>query len=340
MIKVSHLTHIYDKRKTDGITDLNFEIPENAIVSLVGPSGSGKTTTLKCMAGLISDFSGEIEMSKREIISYVDQIPSLQIDESVFANLISATSDIQDEQKQENQIRMTLSQLDLTNEINTLVSDLSGGQRQRITLAKSLVKNPTVLMLDEPFANLDKSLRLQLFNELFPILKDQGITLIWVTHNQEEALRYSDKMVLLNYGKIEQQGTPFELYFKPESLFTAKFFGETNISIGEVKSISESTFEHTFMGEIFNSPIPSQFDLKNVQDLLITIKPEFIHLTQDSDSLSEVTQEYFLGSSKLLKIKTEFGEYWSKTTGNSSISEGDKVRIEIDPINFQFLEEV
>lgn len=338
MIKVSNLTYIYDQRKTDGINEVSFDVPKNSVVSLVGPSGSGKTTTLKCMAGMISDFSGRIEVSNDEKISYVDQIPSLNLETSVFENLNIVLDNIDDLQKRENQIRMTLSQLDLTNEINTLVGDLSGGQRQRVTLAKSLITNPTILMLDEPFANLDKSLRLQLFNELFPILKDQGITLIWVTHNQEEALRFSDQMVLLNYGRIEQIGSPQELYFRPKNLFTAKFFGETNVAIGKVLKSEKTTFDFQFLGNTYTSP--TLINIEDITDLLITVKPEFVVLQNDENSTSEVEHDFLLGSQKLLKVRTDGGLLWAKLPGNSPIQTGDFVSFHIEPQNFQFLKEV
>lgn len=340
MIKVRGLTHRFDKRKTDGITNLNFAVLKGEVLSLIGPSGSGKTTTLKCLANIITNYDGSIEISKDESISYVDQTPNLNLDQTVFENLDTAAVSIIDVGQRENQIRMILSQLDLTNEIQSNVGTLSGGQRQRVTIAKSLVLNPSILLLDEPFANLDKTLRLNLINDLLPIMKDQNITLIWVTHNQEEALRYSDRVLLMNYGEIIQVGTPKDLYFKPKNLFAAKFFGETNILATTPLAVDESEFTFQFHDISYIAKTPKHFPITEKTDLLVCLRAEFVNPIISAKHEVEIIESYFLGESILLKLQTDSGILWSKVNGKSDLKVGDFVEVEINAHDFHFLGEV
>lgn len=340
MIKVNGLTHRFDARKTDGITNLNFDVLKGEVLSLIGPSGSGKTTTLKCLAGIISEFQGVIEISKEEKVAYIDQTPNLDLEQTVFENLNESAHSIVDEQQRENQIRMTLSQLDLTNEIHSLVKNLSGGQRQRVTLAKSIVLNPSILLLDEPFANLDKTLRLNIVNDLLPMMKDQNITLIWVTHNQEEALRYSDRIILMNHGEIEQIGPPRDIYLRPGSLFAANFFGETNVLASTPTSLDEKEFTFKFHGISYIAKVPEHFKLTKETDLLICVRPEFVKLTKTENTEIELVEQYFLGESNLLKLKTQNGTLWSKMGLKTELKVGDFVEIKITAQDFHFLGEV
>lgn len=343
MIKIKGLTLLYDSRSTDGISDVSFEIPKGSFVSIIGPSGSGKTTTLKCLANMITDYTGSIEISEKEVISYVDQIPTFDLEESVFNNLANSMDNKEDELRIENAIRMSLSQLDLTNEINTKIKDLSGGQRQRVTIAKSLIQNPTVLLLDEPFANLDKVLRLQLFDDLLPILKEKEISVVWVTHSQEEALRYSDKVVLLNFGIVQQIGTPEDLYFRPSNLFTAKFFGETNVTVSTIDSLTETSLAFSFKGLNVVVPSPQKLNINEKTDLVVCLKPEYIKLGSSQDGVNfigTIEANYFLGANRLLKLN--FGEnfLWAKCSGDNNLVVGEEEKFYIDKNNFHFLSEV
>jgi len=234
-IIIKNLTHRYDARKTDGIIDLSFSIKKGKVLSLIGPSGSGKTTSLKCLGKILTPESGEINFQEDFSVAYVDQATNLEEDFTVYENLEKEIlTDIDDSEKRSNQIRTTLALLEITNEINSLVKNISGGQRQRIIIAKALVKNPTLLLLDEPFANLDKTLRTVLLDELFELFRKQEITIVWVTHNTEEALSYSDEIALLNFGSLQQIGTPRELYYKPKNLFSAQYFTDINLIPGKV----------------------------------------------------------------------------------------------------------
>ena len=168
LVNIKNLNHRYDPRTTAGISNLSFSVTQGEVLSLIGPSGSGKTTTLKCLAQIIEDYEGDISFSDTCEISYVSQESILDEEKSVMENLDTYLSiTVSDKMRRENQIRSTLAQLEITNEINSLVKNISGGQKQRVVIAKALITNPTLLLLDEPFANLDKSLRTELLEYLF-----------------------------------------------------------------------------------------------------------------------------------------------------------------------------
>lgn len=303
-VKISNLSCKYDPRKTDGISNLNLSIQKGKVLSLIGPSGSGKTTTLKCLAGFTSPNSGEIIFSEKVKISYVDQYPNLDEEKTVYENLESDILDeISDEEKRSNQIRTTLAFLEITNEIHSLVKNISGGQKQRVIIAKALVHNPTLLLLDEPFANLDKILRTQILNELFELLLEKGITVVWVTHNTEEALAYSDRVALLNFGKLMQVGPPQDLYHRPANLFTAQFFNEVNLIPAKLLHISNDQLSVKFFAKEYNLNRPNTFKTNDNDDVLVVIRPESLIIDPASKLKGEITKKTFLGSRTLIEFK-------------------------------------
>lgn len=294
LLQVKNLTHRYDPRKTDGISGIDLEIEQGEVLALIGPSGSGKTTTLKCLSGEIP--CEGVHFAEDISLSLMNQNPILNEDETVFDLLINELVNVESIAQKENQVRTVLTQLELTNEINSLVSQLSAGQRQRLILAKALVLNPTVLLLDEPFANLDNNLRDVLLNDLWSYFKSNGTTVIWVTHNTEEALKYSDKLALLNFGSLEQIGSPQELYFKPKNHFVASFFGANNILPAKKKS--DSSFE--IFGHIFESQENIPFE-----DFLVAIRPEFFEIKEKGSLTGNISQSIFCGSHYLIKVNIQ-----------------------------------
>lgn len=318
MINVENLNYKYDKRKTDGISNLSFSVNKGEILSLIGPSGSGKTTTLKCLAGLLEPVNRSIEYQEDASISYVNQTPDLNPDLSVFDNLKLALPHIEDAQKKENQIRTVLAQLEITNEIESLVKNISGGQQQRVIMARSLVSNPTVLLLDEPFANLDKTLRLQLFEDLIPLFKERKITVLWVTHNTEEALRFSDQLLLLNHGQLIQKGCPKDLYFTPKNMFCATFFGETNIIASKIKTEENESLTIELFGDEFSIPKPLGFKVQEHKDCLVVLKAECLFPQENGPISAKVCKIHFLGATSLLELEIKNRTIWCKVPSSNS----------------------
>jgi ABC-type sugar transport system ATPase subunit len=330
LVKINELNHRYDKRTTDGIQNINLDIYKGEILSLIGPSGSGKSTTLKCIANIIEQESGQIIFSENVVTSYVDQHPDLNEDISVYENLKSSLSNIESEEKISNQIRTTLTQLEITNEMNSLVKNISGGQKQRVIIAKALVKNPSLLLLDEPFANLDKTLRITLLEDLFDVFKERAITVIWVTHNTEEALNYSDRVALLNFGNLQQVGTPEKIYFTPKNMFVAQFFGHTNIIASKVIKESDTELVVSLLNKETIIPRPKDFKLQSHKDTLLVIHPNSIVIDTSSDLKAKIETVLFRGSTKLIEINYKGSLFWCEI--NSNIQTKLKTHI-----NFSFM---
>lgn len=221
------------------IKNINFEVKEGEFFTFLGPSGCGKTTTLRTLVGLTRPSSGKIYLNNDDIthlptekrgIKMVFQSYALFPTMTVFENIAFGPK-VNKESKNtiKQKVYEIAEKVDLTVEqLNKKVSELSGGQQQRVSIARALVNQPKILVLDEPLSNLDAKLRVQLRNELKSLQKNFGITTIYVTHDQEEALTLSNRIAVFNNGEIEQIGTPEEIYESSASKFVCNFIGESN----------------------------------------------------------------------------------------------------------------
>ncbi len=217
--------------------NITFGIEKGHIAALLGPSGSGKTTILRMIAGLTEPDCGQVYIAGRCInhvpankrdIGFVFQNYSLFRHMNVYDNIAFGLK-VQKKKKEDINLRVTelLELIDLSNLRAYYPYQLSGGQRQRVAFARAVATNPQVLLLDEPFAAIDQQIRKELRVWLRDMIKKLGITSIFVTHDQEEAMELADDIIVINQGKIEQIGTPFELYTNPKSMFVANFIGNT-----------------------------------------------------------------------------------------------------------------
>ena len=341
VLELHNLTHNYDPRTTAGISDINISIRESEIVSLIGPSGSGKSTTLKCVANIISNYKGEINIEKDEEVAYVDQHPNLNDNESVFENIKNAIKGNVTESQAETQIRTSLSNLELTNEIHSKISQLSGGQKQRVIIAQALVNNPSILLLDEPFANLDNILRASLLEDLFSLFKEKSITVLWVTHNTDEALSYSDRIMLLNFGKVQQIDTPYSIFNRPNNLFTASFFGESNIYVSKVFNTDESSNYYVNILDYKFPIINKDIITKSLNELLVVIPPNTITISKNGNLKGTVERSKYYGSHALIELSVESQYIWIKYNPlNTVYKTGDFVTFSLDYNFFHYLGEV
>lgn len=236
-VSLTNLTLSYGQ--TIAVPNLNLDVAEGELITLLGPSGCGKTTTMRSIAGLLLPSSGTITINGRDVthmpankrgIGLVFQSYALFPHLSAFENVAFGLR-LQRLPEQDVQARTKagIDTVGLTGYETRKPAEMSGGQQQRVALARSLVMEPSVLLLDEPLSNLDARLRLEMRNELQRVQKETGVTMIFVTHDQSEALALADRIVLMNQGQIEQLGTPDELYAKPASAFAANFMGFENI---------------------------------------------------------------------------------------------------------------
>lgn len=233
----------------DGIDNINLEINEGELITLLGPSGCGKTTTLNTIGGFINTDNGSIILDNIDItnqppekrpIATVFQsyalFPHMNVIENVSYGL-KYTSNIRKKQRLEI-AKKYIELVGLKGYEKEHVGRLSGGQQQRVSLARALITNPKVLLLDEPFSNLDAKLRVKMREELKELQRKFNITMIFVTHDQEEALSISDRIVVMNKGKIVQIGTPSQIYLNPVNEYVASFVGISNIiQEGEIKKL-------------------------------------------------------------------------------------------------------
>lgn len=222
-------------RAVDGV---NLDVYSGEFLTLLGPSGSGKTTVLRMIAGFEKPDSGTIQLGGKDVSQlppYERDVNTVFQDYALFPHMdvisnIEYGLRVQGIEKGERRIRAekALDQVRLSGYGNRKPAQLSGGQRQRVALARALVNRPAVLLLDEPLGALDLKLREQMQIELKELQREVGITFIFVTHDQEEALTMSDRIAVFNQGKIEQLGTPREVYENPQSPFVSEFVGQTN----------------------------------------------------------------------------------------------------------------
>jgi len=247
ILKVKNLSKNFGKVKA--VQDVTFEATEGKVLSLLGPSGCGKTTTLRCIAGFENPDQGEIYLDNRKItpfppekrgIGMVFQNYALWPHMTVYGNLAFGLQ-IKKVPKPEidKRIKIVLSMVQLDGYESRYPRQMSGGQQQRIAMARALVFEPEIMLLDEPLSNLDAKLREEMRFEFTELQRKLGITAIYVTHDQAEALVISDKIVILNHGKIVQSGSPKEIYSNPKNKFVAGFIAVSTFIDGSVDSFLE-----------------------------------------------------------------------------------------------------
>lgn len=248
-VRLEHISKIYKDPKTGkdfyAVKDANLEIEPGSFVTLLGPSGCGKTTTLRMIAGFESPDEGEIYLGNEPInaltpnkrdTAMVFQSYALLPHYNIFDNVAYGLKlRKMDKEVIKKKVTDILGLVGLEGMENRMTNQLSGGQQQRVALARALVIEPGVLLFDEPLSNLDAKLRVSMRTEIRRIQQEAGITAIYVTHDQSEAMAISDKVIIMNGGLVEQISTPQEAYYYPNNKFVADFIGEANFLNGVVK---------------------------------------------------------------------------------------------------------
>ena len=247
-LQLSHIGKVYDNG-TPAVIDFNLDVDKGEFIAFLGPSGCGKTTTLRMIAGFESITSGDLNIRGRRVndlppekrpTSMIFQnyalFPHMTVRQNVMFGLeVKGTPQAEAARK----VDRILDKLGLTDVAGIRPTRLSGGQRQRIALARSLVVEPDILLLDEPLGALDANLRKSIQNELKLLQRDLGITFVFVTHAQSEALALSDRIVVMNAGRVEQISPPRELYTRPQSIFVARFIGANTLISGRISSSTD-----------------------------------------------------------------------------------------------------
>ena len=267
---------------TKAVENLNIEIKKGEFVIFLGPSGCGKSTTLRLIAGLEEVSSGQIEIDGKNVnntdpanrnVSMVFQSYALFPHLNVAENIIFGLKVRKVEKNERNARLVKVAEIvGLEDLLKRKPSELSGGQRQRVALARAIISDNPICLMDEPLSNLDAKLRHQMRVEIRELQKKLGVTMIYVTHDQTEAMSMADKIVLMNEGHIVQQGKPKELFENPSHMFTAKFLGNPPMNIIETEHDGESHFINHNGGKI-------DFRQDNKEDLVFGLRPEDIQVS-------------------------------------------------------------
>jgi len=307
-VRLDHITKIYKDYKTEkdfaAVDDISLDIKPGSFVTLLGPSGCGKTTTLRMVAGFESPDKGEIYIGDQAIneltpnkrdTAMVFQSYALLPHYNVFDNIAYGLK-IRKVAKNEIAERVTamLKLVELEGLEGRMTNQLSGGQQQRVALARALVVQPSVLLFDEPLSNLDAKLRVAMRTEIRRIQQTVGITAIYVTHDQSEAMSISDQIIIMNKGKIAQMGTPREIYYQPKNEFVADFIGEVNFLTGSVTSIDSKAI-HVDVGGV-DITAESFEKVQKGDPCKIVLRPESVTLADQGVLPCTVTLSTFMGS--------------------------------------------
>ena len=334
IIKIENLSKAFgDKVVLDNI---NLDIKRGEFVTLLGPSGCGKTTLLRMLAGFMQPDSGSIAMEDKDILSMpphqrplntVFQRYALFPHLNVYENIAFGLKLKKVESKEiDKRVRKALKMVSMTDYEDRDVNSLSGGQQQRVAIARAIVNQPQVLLLDEPLAALDLKMRKDMQMELKQMHEALGITFIYVTHDQEEALTLSDTIVVMSEGKIQQIGTPIDIYNEPVNSFVADFIGESNILNGTM--IKDKEVE--FIGHKFEC-VDAGFGENTAVD--VVIRPEDIYIVgnvENADFTGVVKSCIFKGVHYEMFVETDKG-FELMIQDYNAFEEGTKVGMFIKP---------
>lgn len=338
LIDIINITKSYDENVI--LDQLNLYIRENEFLTLLGPSGCGKTTLLRILGGFETPDSGDIIFDGKNInnlppnrrqLNTVFQKYALFSHMSIAENIAFGLK-IKGKSKGyiRDKIHYALKLVNLEGYGDRTPDSLSGGQQQRIAIARAIVNEPKVLLLDEPLGALDLKLRQDMQYELIRLKNELGITFVYVTHDQEEALTMSDTIVVMNQGYIQQIGTPEDIYNEPENAFVADFIGDSNIFDAvmiqdKLVKILDATFPCVDTGFGTNKPVDA------------VIRPEDVELVSPEDGLIRgvVTHLIFKGVHYEMEVTANGFEWLVHSTGMYPV--GTPVGIKVDPFNIQIM---
>lgn len=341
MIEIKQVTKTYPNSQSPAVAGLSLNIEQGEILVLLGPSGCGKTTTLRLIAGFEEPDQGEILIRgavvaapgsfvppDRRRIGMVFQDYALFPHLSVRDNVLFGIKRLSKEEKEE-RLHRVLELVGLKARENYFPHQISGGQQQRVALARALATEPDLILLDEPLSNLDADLRVRMRSELDVMLRKAGVTAVMVTHDQEDAFSLADRVAVLNEGRLEQVGTPEQIYHEPATFFVADFVGQADFVSGV---LTEGGADTPF-GFV---PIEPSFD-KGVHVKLM-VRPDDVVLESDADGGSHIIERRFRGSDIVYQVSLPTGEVvQSIQASNIDYPAGAAVRASIRPIHIVLL---
>lgn len=354
-IKINNLSKSFGN--VEVLKNINLEIEEGEFFSLLGPSGCGKTTLLRILAGFEFPSEGDVYFDNVDVTSVP---PNLRPSNMVFQNYaifphINVQKNIEFGLRKENltkeemkqRVSNALKMVQLEGYENRYSNQLSGGQRQRIALARALVKQPKVLLLDEPLGALDKKLREEMQIELRNLQKSLGITFIFVTHDQEEAMTMSDRIAVMDHGNILQVSPPKEIYNRPKNKFVSQFIGNINILDTEINSSSSDNLNLEIEG--FGSvSLKNNYNFNKTTKVYSAIRPEELLISKDDflnnkyQSSGIIKNISFYGESTYFYVQLSNSEKVLMISNNDQknpFQEKEKCFVSFDPENLKLIED-
>jgi iron(III) transport system ATP-binding protein len=351
-VDVQHLVKLFGNDRA--VDDISFSIPRGKFLTLLGPSGCGKTTTLMSIAGLHGIDAGTIRVGgvtytskdeglflppeKRDIGMVFQSYaiwPHMTVAQNVAYPLEIrkvAPTEIAD------RVAETLRLVGLGDMADKLATQLSGGQQQRTALARAIVSRPRLLLFDEPLSNLDLKLREQMRVELKRIQSEVGITSIYVTHDQAEALVMSDEIIVMSKGRIQQKGGPHEIYARPVNAYVSNFIGVANLLKARVVRVTTpgcGEVELSEGGALVTLPCQLGQGIKAGEQAVVSVRPENVHATRDNGSGAriegEVLAAIFLGNYVDCRVRSGNFEWKVLSHPRAGLRKGDKVYLRLDP---------
>lgn len=351
LLQIRHLSKSYGD--TQILQNINLDIYDGEFLTLLGPSGCGKTTLLRLIGGFEIPNAGSLQLEgvdiaglpaeKRPINTVFQQyalFPHMNVYDNIAYGLkLKGVPKTEIDQR----VREALAMVQLDHTLNRRPQDLSGGQQQRIAIARAVVNRPKMLLLDEPLSALDAKLREQMQSELKRLQRELGITFVFVTHDQQEALSMSDRIAVMKNGVFQQIDTPIGIYESPANLFTASFIGETNLFKGKVLEVNPATIKVEVVEQndgfhpIRELPRP-KFDVQVGQNVNLLLRPEDIRVYYTHEGheglIGNVVDSAYKGSTldSVIRLKNgnivKTSEYFNEDDPNFNYKLGQEVRID------------
>ncbi|WP_435127414.1 ABC transporter ATP-binding protein [Halobaculum sp. D14] len=322
------------------VDDLSIDIRDGEFLVLVGPSGCGKSTTLRTVAGLETVSEGTIRIGNQDVtgvkakdrnIAMVFQNYALYPQKTVRGNMrfgLEMATELGDDEITR-RVEEAAELLDITDLLDRRPRALSGGQQQRVALGRAIVRDPDVFLMDEPLSNLDAKLRTQMRTELQELHDELEATTVYVTHDQTEAMTMGDRIAVLNHGRLQQVGTPMELYYQPENEFVASFIGSPSMNLVDATYEGETLALDGFDYALTETHREQLSSLSRGDVVRLGIRPEDVELVDEpGPRTTEFTASIVepMGNENVVHLEHEFGEVVATIGGSQVVRQGDRVR--------------
>lgn len=327
LLELQNVTKFFGTNKV--LDDIDLTINDGEFLTLLGPSGCGKTTLLRLIAGFERPTNGKIIMNGKEIshlppnrraVNTIFQQYALFPHMTVFENVaFGLQMKGLPKEEIEQEVFKALEIVKMNTFYTRRPSELSGGQQQRVAIARAFINQPKILLLDEPLSALDYKLRQEMQIELKELQRQLGVTFVFVTHDQEEALSMSDRIVVMNEGIIEQADTPTRIYEEPCNMFVAKFVGEINVFDGMVMKVGENDFDTIVEGMFYKLRKPSAFEIARGSKIKVLLRPEDMVVSKVNDPEAEAPENALRGVISYMVYKGMTIDLLIQTAGGNMI---------------------